>query len=214
MSQSVYLIMGTDTGCGKTHVTRLLLEDIQATQKCSVIALKPVASGCDVIDGQLINDDALRLAGGDLQKAKMICGWPLAEPIAPHLAAAHDGVCLSAKNIVAFCQQPLFSPYDIVLVEAAGGVMVPLNEQETWLDVIKLVHAPVIFVVGMRLGCINHALLTMELFQTHGIECCGWIANCLDPHMLALEENIETLCQRLPWPLLHRIPCSRELGSL
>lgn len=212
--QQYYFIMGTDTNCGKTHVARLLLDAIQTSKQGTAIALKPVASGCEMMDGQLVNDDALRLVGGDRHQAMKICGWPLAEPIAPHIAAARAGVRLSANDIVAFCRQPIFSPYDIVLVEAAGGVMVPLNDKETWLDVIKLAKAPVIFVVGMRLGCINHALLTMAVFQTHGIDCAGWIANCMDPHMLALEENIQTLCQRLPWPLLRRIPCSPESGSL
>lgn len=196
-------IAGTDTSCGKTYITCQLMQDLQAKGK-TVRALKPVASGCDVVNGQLINEDVASILEYDKTNArsKDICGWLLKDPIAPHIAAQDEGVNLSAEAIANFCQRSELSAYDYTLIEGAGGLLVPLNARETWVDVLKLLKIPVILVVGMRLGCINHALLTMSALQSNNIECEGWIANCIDSDMLRLQDNLKSLEQRIGAPLL------------
>lgn len=193
-----YFITGTDTGCGKTQVTCELLRTAQGQQR-KTIALKPVASG----SGD--DDDLRRLQQAQPNIAVNLCPWHLSLPVSPHLAARHDNQLLSAKTIANFCTHPQWDDYDMVYIEGAGGLMVPLNEQETWLDFLQLSQIPVILVVGMRLGCLNHALLTASVLRAEHIPCAGWIANILDPEMLLLEENIQTLIQKLPWPLLRRV---------
>lgn len=198
-----FFIIGTDTSCGKTYVTCKLMQAIQAHNH-SVRALKPVASGCDVVSGERINEDVVNILEVDKTKADVqdICGWLFKDPIAPHLAAADENVKLSAKDIVTFCQNKDLDCFTYTLIEGAGGLMVPLNSSENWLDVLDQLKIPVILIVGMRLGCINHALLTLLALKSRGIACVGWIANCIDPAMLRLQDNIQSLKTRLSVPLL------------
>ena len=201
-----YFIVGTDTDCGKTYVTCKLVKQLTAQNK-RCLAIKPVASGChELADGQLINDDVQRLQEANGLFDETLCGWSFKPPIAPHLAAQNVGVELSAQAITQFCMSDRFSTFDYLLIEGAGGLMVPLNEKETWLDFLMLSQIPVILVVGMRLGCINHALLTAMVLDKHQIHCEGWIANCLVEDMLMLDANIDTIAKRLPFPLLATIP--------
>ncbi|MDP3704537.1 MAG: dethiobiotin synthase [Legionellaceae bacterium] len=200
-----YFIIGTDTDCGKTYATCALMHCLQAHNH-TVMALKPVASGCQEQTGQLVSDDALRLQAHNDDVTQSICPWPLRLPISPHLAAHADGVQLSAQAIVDYCKDKTCDSYDCLLIEGAGGLMVPLNETETWIDVLKKSQIPVILVVGMRLGCINHALLTMSVLEEHRMSCAGWIANCLDNDMLFLDDNIATLVNKIKAPMLGIIP--------
>lgn len=195
-----YFIIGTDTDCGKTYVTCQLLRYFQR-QGHRVRALKPVASGCVEQDGIWVCEDVQQLQAHNGGFDGIVCAWPFKPPISPHLAAREAGVQLSARAITDFCCAP-HDDLDYLLIEGAGGLMVPLNEQETWLDVLRLSGLPVILVVGMRLGCINHALLTAFALKTQGIDCAGWIANGIDPDMLAVPGNMETLCERMDMPLL------------
>lgn len=199
-----YFITGTDTACGKTYVSCCLL-DYFKRQNRKAVAIKPVASGVFLQKGREVNEDLLQLEQHNGRDDLLLCPWLLKEPIAPHIAADHEGQILSAQAIVDFCHDPRFAEFDTVLVEGAGGLMVPLNAHETWLDVLRISQMPVILVVGMRLGCINHSLLSAAALLQQGIACAGWVANCLDPAMLTLEENIQTLVNRMPWPLLTRI---------
>lgn len=208
-----YFITGTDTDCGKTYVTCQLLGYFKQQNKKS-IGLKPVASGCYEDDGQLISGDALQLQGHNPNPTQDICGWHFKPPISPHLAAAEAGMLLSAELIAEFCNDPIFADYDYQLIEGAGGLMVPINTNQTWLDFLALMKIPVILVVGMRLGCLNHALLTESALITHNIPCAGWVANCLDNNMLALNENIDTLSAKLKAPLLAVIPYEGTIYSL
>jgi dethiobiotin synthetase len=210
-----YFIIGTDTDCGKTYVTVRLMEYLSERSK-KVKALKPVASGCYLQDGQLINDDCVSLKSFDSSNdlAQDLCPWALRLPIAPHLAAKHDDVSLSAKNIASFCTRSSLKAYDVVLIEGAGGLLVPLNDNETWVDVIKAVKIPVILVVGMRLGCINHALLTVSALNMHEIPCLGWVANCVDENMLYMEQNISTLKARIDAPLLGIVEHGQKIKIL
>ncbi len=199
-----YFIIGTDTGCGKTYVTCQLMQNLQK-QGHTVRALKPVASGCDLVAGELINEDVKKILHYDLTGATPtdICGWSFIDPIAPHIAATNENVNLQAIEIAKFCQKSELNNFDYVLIEGAGGLIVPLNSKETWLDVLNILQIPVIVVVGMRLGCINHALLTLDALHNHNIKIAGWIANCLNPDMSCLNENIDTLKYRIKEPLLN-----------
>lgn len=199
-----YFVTGTDTNCGKTYVTRLLI-DCLSQQKVQCMALKPVASGCYWSNDQWMNEDIVALTKSnpsDMQINK----WLFKEPIAPHLAARFEQVEITAQAISEFCQSPEYDDYDITLIEGAGGLMVPLNESETWLDFVRLATLPLILVVGIRLGCINHALLLNDVIRTHRLPCAGWIANRIDDTVLYQDEIINTLDKKMTVPLLADIP--------
>lgn len=196
-----YFITGTDTDCGKTHVTTQLLRYIPDS-----IAIKPLASGCLEVGGQLVSSDAMRIKEYCDLSLDEINPWRFKSAIAPHLAAKEHGVRLCAKTLADYCFQIKSKTADHLFIEGAGGLLVPLNDTETWVDFLKLSQIPVILVVGMKLGCINHALLTASVLKSNQIPCRGWIANCLDPNMQALSENIETLTCLLAFPRLSIIP--------
>lgn len=196
-----YFISGTDTDCGKTYITVQLLKLLNQQQH-QTQALKPIASGAKRVNDQLLSDDVLQLQAANVNKSLAINQWLFEEPIAPHLAARHEHIMLSVEEIQRFCDQDCFAHFETLLIEGAGGLCVPINSRQTWIDFVQLMQIPVIFVVGMRLGCINHALLSASLMQQKSVSCVGWIANCLQPSMLALEENIQTLTEMMPFPLL------------
>lgn len=198
-----FFVTGTDTGVGKTLISCALLHGF-AAQGRRVAGFKPVAAGCDERDH---NDDANALrAASSMQltygQVNPYC-FPLA--IAPHLAARHAGVRIEFKRMLASYHE-LAGQADEVIVEGAGGFLVPLNDKLTSADLAKELGLPVIVVVGMRLGCLNHALLTVKAIDDHQLECAGWVANVLDENMPALQENIEALCERIAAPLLGVVP--------
>ncbi|RDI98599.1 dethiobiotin synthase [Dyella solisilvae] len=203
---STFFIAGTDTGVGKTHATCTLLHALRA-RGLHAAGMKPVASGCvETADG-LRNDDALALQAAS--SAPMPYEWvnpvALREPLSPHLAAAHEGVEIGlAPLLEAF--HHLRDMHDAVLVEGVGGWLVPLSRGLLASDIARQWQLPVILVVGMRLGCLSHALLTARAIATDGCRLIGWIGNCIDPHMDALDENLATLRQLLPAPCLGVIP--------
>ncbi len=205
-----YFITGTDTDCGKTYVTCQLVNYLQEKNK-KVFAIKPVASGCMEQGNQLISEDVLRLNEQNGNAQLQICPWRFKRPISPHLAAEEEGLSLTAQAISDFCDDKTFADFEYLLIEGAGGLMVPLNHHETWLDFLACSQIPVILVVGMRLGCLNHALLTEFSLKMHNIPCIGWIANCIDKDMLALQENITTLTEKMGLPLLATIPYAGKL---
>jgi dethiobiotin synthetase len=129
----------------------------------------------------------------------------LTSAIAPHIAAQQEKRNLSADRLAGFCRSSL-NQADLTLVEGAGGWRVPLNPRETMADLVRVLQLPVVLVVGVRLGCINHALLTAEAIRNDGLLLAGWVANTIDSNMPALVENIETLQQRIPAPCLGVIP--------
>jgi dethiobiotin synthetase len=207
-----FLVTGTDTGVGKTLVSCALLRAAAQAGR-SAAAIKPVAAGATLTAAGLRNDDALQLqAAATLQlsyeEVNPICLEPA---LAPHIAAAQAGRRLSVDRITGFCQGLLMQRADVTVVEGVGGWRVPLNDRETFADVAKRLQLPVILVVGMRLGCLNHALLTAEAIIRDGLTLAGWVANTLDPAMPARAENIETLRQQLLLaPLLADIPFLSE----
>ena len=207
-----YFIVGTDTDCGKTYVTCQLLDYLKERGK-RAFAVKPVASGCLEQDGQLISEDVVLLQRHNGHAEQQRCPWRFVSAISPHLAAEEAGELLSAEAIAAFCFDKTFDDFEYLLIEGAGGLMAPLNYHETWVDFLIGSKIPVILVVGMRLGCLNHALLTALALQVYQIDCIGWIANCLDKDMLAMSANINTLSGKLKWPLLATIPYAGGLAG-
>lgn len=208
-----YFIIGTDTDCGKTYVTCQLVDYFKKQNK-HVIAIKPVASGCLEQGGELVSEDALLLQRHNGLFEQDICPWRFKRPISPNLAAKEVGEVMSADAISQFCHHKAFDDLNYLLIEGAGGLMVPLNEHETWIDFLTQSQIPVIMVVGMRLGCINHALLTELALKVNHISCMGWIANCIDETMLALPENISYLKEKMSLPLLATVPCGDNLVGL
>jgi dethiobiotin synthetase len=201
MSQA-YFVVGTDTGVGKTLIASALIKHF-VSRGLKTVGMKPVASGCDEVGGHFINSDVTAL----MQASNVAAPLPLVNPyqftpaIAPHIAAQQVGVKIDIEVIFAAYQQ-LSASADVVIVEGAGGFLVPLNQNETLADLAIKLDVPVILVVGMRLGCINHALLTVEAIRARGLQLTGWVANQVDPDMAMFEENLETLRQCIHAPCL------------
>lgn len=203
-----YFITGTDTDCGKTYATMALMRWWQERGQ-RVHALKPIASG----ETDSLNEDVFHFEQINAFKNLPTNLYSFTDPLSPHLAASRVNQKISLPKLIEFCKDPLFQDLAYLLIEGAGGLMVPLNQEETWLDFLKMAKIPVILVVGLRLGCINHALLTAAALKAQGISCFGWIANCFDPKMLALEENIETLSYKLEIPWLGLISYGGEFEA-
>jgi len=204
ITKSVF-ITGTDTEVGKTFYSKLLLQSLNA-QGLRTAAMKPLASGAEVQNGKLRNADAILLQqSANTSFSYEICNPYCFEPaIAPHLAAKHAGVRINPDVILQAYEQ-LQRQADITVVEGIGGWLVPVNENQTVADLVEAMDLPVILVVGMRLGCMNHALLTAENIKKRGIHLLGWVANVMDPNMSHLDENIESIAQQLHAPLLDTI---------
>jgi dethiobiotin synthetase len=204
MNQS-FFITGTDTHVGKTWTTVALMRYLQKQGK-SVVGMKPISAGCELINGQWRNDDALLLqqhASIELDY-DLINPFAYALPVSPHLACDNNPPDIA--TIIDRFQQ-LQTSADIVLVEGAGGWLVPLNKSgDDIQSLAQALHLPVILVVGIKLGCINHARLTYQAIINSGLNCAGWIANCVDKNMLKKDENITTLQQLIPAPLLGELP--------
>ncbi|WP_070411355.1 dethiobiotin synthase [Pseudomonas lundensis] len=202
-----YFITGTDTDVGKTTVAAGLLQAARAAG-LSTAAGKPVASGCEVTPEGLRNADALALMAQCTLALSYEEVNPVAfEPaIAPHIAAREAGVALTVQALLTPMQRILSQRADFTLIEGAGGWRVPLSGQDSLSDVAQGMDLPVILVVGVRLGCISHALLTAEAIAQDGLQLAGWVANIIDPKTSRLEENLATLAERLPAPCLGRVP--------
>jgi len=204
---SAYFVTGTDTGVGKTHVAAALLH-LAGHRGLRTAAIKPVAAGCQTTAAGLRNDDALILqAASSLSLAyEQVNPVALAPAVAPHLAASEAGLSLAVDSLARHCRGVLALGADLTLVEGAGGWRVPLNDRETLADLAAALGLPVIMVVAMRLGCINHAILTAEAIRRDGLILAGWVANSVDVAMPLRRENLQTLVQRLGAPLLGDIP--------
>lgn len=194
---TAYFVTGTDTEIGKTHVSCVLLKQY-AAQGLKVIGMKPIAAGCELVDGAWVNDDVQRLVAASNVQAPMdlITPFLFKEPIAPHLAAEKAGVKIDIDVIVSAFKQ-LQAMADVVIVEGAGGFLVPLNANDDMADLAIALGIPTILVVGMRLGCINHSLLTAEAIKSRGLALHGWVANHIDLEMDMQKENVKTIAQQL-----------------
>lgn len=193
-----YFLTGTDTEVGKTLIAAALLR-AAAAQGFTALGMKPVAAGGaeDV--------DALVAASSVAAPREAVNPYLLREPLSPHLAARRDGVGIDLERI-ARCFGELRGQADFLIVEGAGGFRVPLSETQDGADLAARLGLPVILVVGLRLGCLNHALLTAEAIRARGLRLAGWVANQVDAKMACVEENVDTLRARLAAPLLGFVP--------
>jgi dethiobiotin synthetase len=208
MSQGIF-VTGTDTGVGKTLIACALIHALRA-HGVDVHPFKPVAAGAAMRSGRWVNDDtaALALAAGlDATAYERVTPVLLREAIAPHIAAAHEARAISLEAIGRAFDR-IAASGAFALVEGVGGFCVPLGETLDSAGMCRAFGLPVVLVVGMRLGCLNHALLTAQAIAASGLSLAGWVANRIDPAMAAHDENIATLERRLGAPLLGRVPYS------
>jgi dethiobiotin synthetase len=208
MNRGVF-ITGTDTGIGKSLVSASLLRALQ-DQGLRALGMKPVASGCTPTPQGLRNEDGelLRTHGSGAPDYALVNPYALPEPIAPHLAAKHAGVVIELAPLRE-AYTALAAMAQRVVVEGVGGWAVPLSDTLMQADLVRALRLPVILVVGLRLGCINHALLSARAIAADGCKLIGWIANRIDAHMDCAEENLATLRARLPAPCLGVLPHAR-----
>ena len=204
---SGFFVIGTDTEVGKTLVSGAFILKLRETG-INTVGFKPVVAGTyRSPDGRELNEDleTLRLASGLGSDDIPLCPYVLSAPAAPHLVAQVQGIALNIAVITkAFYK--ISTSFDSVVVEGAGGFLVPLNKKEDLGGVAKAINLPIILVVGMRLGCINHALLTYEALKMRNLQLAGWIANALSDEMPLLQDNTQTLKDRINAPLLGVIP--------
>lgn len=209
MAKKSFFVTGTDTGVGKTLVSAAILE-LAAAKGLRTLGMKPIASGCEATPDGLRNEDALALMKAMTESIAYEQVNPIAlEPaIAPHVAAAQAGRQVTAERLVGFCRGLQMRPADLLLVEGAGGWRVPLNDRETYSAMPASLQMPVILVVPLRLGCINHAMLTAEAIRRDGLVVAGWVANRPDPQPMECEKETLTYLQShlgahclgvLPW---------------
>ena len=193
---------GTDTGCGKTTAAIAYMNQLKHAN-IRVAGFKPVSAGCERLPEGLRHSDAVKLQNNASVEFQYNIINPYAfEPaVAPHIGAQLAGIKMDIDTIVG-CYQTLSSAVDQVIVEGAGGWLVPINTRQTMADVAKALNIDVILVVGMKLGCLNHALLTYQSILNHDCRVAGWIANILDPHMPNLNENIHYLENNFDSPLV------------
>jgi len=206
MAARAYFVTGTDTEIGKTLISSALLHAL-ATTGVRAAGMKPVAAGLELRDGLWCNEDVERIAAAAnvVLPQQLATPYLLREPASPHIAAALEGVRIEVAHIRQ-CYEQVASQADAVVVEGVGGFCVPLSEQENTADLAQQLGLPVIMVVGLRLGCINHACLTAEAIAARGLTLAGWVANLVDPHMRHVDANVQTLIRHLPAPLLGRVP--------
>lgn len=199
-------IAGTDTGVGKTRVAQALIQRGVAAGK-RVAAMKPVSAGCVWTEEGWLNDDValLRAASNVALPLALLNPYAFEPPIAPHLAAQKAGVEIDLARIESAYHE-ITAQSDEVIVEGVGGLLVPLNAKHSAADIILRLDLPVILVVGMRLGCLNHALLTVEAMAQHGIKLQAWVANQIDPNMREFDLNLASLKQRISAPLIAVFP--------
>lgn len=199
-------VTGTDTEIGKTLISCAILHKLVAggVRACG---MKPVAAGAEMRDGELHNEDAdLLIAAGNVNLPRnLTTPYLLREACAPHIAAARDGVAIEAVPIIAAYAE-VAAASDAVVVEGVGGFRVPFSDDFDSAQMAEQLNLPVILVVGLRLGCISHALLTIEAIVRRDLVLAGWVVNEIDPDMRFADENIAALAARIPAPLLGRVP--------
>ena len=214
--RTAYFVTGTDTGVGKTRVSCALLRALQHDH-ARVVGMKPVAAGCEWVDdhratpdaapaGHWLNDDIAQLRAASTLAVPPAFDNPYALPdaVAPHIAARNAGVQIDLGHIEASFHA-LAQHADAIVVEGAGGFLVPLHdgpgEGATSADLAQRLQLPVVLVVGLRLGCLNHALLTQEAILARGLTLAGWVANVIDPDMPEQAANVDTLRRRIQAPM-------------
>lgn len=199
-------VTGTDTEIGKTLVSSAILHNlVESGQRAC--GMKPVAAGAEMVDGELRNEDAAMLAAaGNVHLPRNITTpYLLRAACAPHIAAALEGVAIEPVPIIAAYAE-ILAASDAVVVEGVGGFCVPFSDTFDSAELATQLNLPVILVVGMRLGCISHALLTVEAIVARNLVLAGWVANTVDPDMGFFDENLQALAARIPAPMLGIVP--------
>lgn len=225
-SSPAFFVTGTDTGVGKTRVSCALIHALRQAGHARVVGMKPVAAGCDWVAGEgerpghWLNEDvaALRAASSLAVPPAFDNPYALPDPLSPHIAARRDGQRIDLSHIEASFHA-LRQHADAVVVEGAGGFIVPFSEPEpadavgdeatgwaTSADLALRLGLPIVLVVGLRLGCLNHALLTQEAILSRGLRLAGWVANVVDAGMPQQDANLATLKARLQAPMLAHFP--------
>jgi dethiobiotin synthetase len=205
-------VSGTDTDVGKTFVSKLLLESVTQNKQSS-LGFKPISAGCELTNDGLRNEDALILQAASSVDASYEHINPIAyeAAIAPHIAAEEQGQSISLPELQNHYERIKAYHADILLVEGAGGWRLPINNKGQYLsDFVIQNQMPVIVVVGMRLGCLNHALLTLQAIENDQLDCVGWVANQLSPNMPYYDENLASLQKLLPAPMLAEVKYANE----
>lgn len=209
MNCKTVFITATDTDAGKTYVSVMLLQGLKQLNQ-QVIAVKPIAAGGLEVSGHMAseNSDALLLQQHSSNALPYSWHNPLffQQPVAPHLAAALSQQPINEAVLNHSLQQWQQHPADICVIEGAGGWLLPLNNKRYLADWVVEHKLAVIVVIGVKLGCLNHAMLTLREIERSGCKIVGWVANCVDPHMLLLEQNIQDLQQRISQPCLAVLP--------
>lgn len=210
MTGGTFFITGTDTGVGKTRVTAGLLAGARAAGVKSA-GMKPVAAGAERREGRLVNDDALLIesASGQDTPYDDLNPYCLLEPISPHIAANRVNIRIDIDKIVEISLRMSLA-HELLLIEGAGGWYTPLGPGESMADLAQAIAAPVVLVVGLRIGCLSQARLTREAIGRSGCRCAGWIASGVDPQFAAGEENLATLATLLGAPPLGLLPFERD----
>lgn len=209
-----YFVTGTDTDCGKTYVSQILIHALRQ-KGLTVAPFKPVAAGAEWKNGELRNEDAellIKAANfkGSYSSVNPYCFEP---PIAPHIAAEEQDIQIELQRLSDGCLQ-LSKQADVVVVEGAGGWLVPLSDSESIATLAESIGLPVVLVVGMKLGCINHALLSIAAIQGAGLELAGWVANEVQWGMNRFDENLQALNARIDAPCLGVVRNGETIGSV
>lgn len=205
-----YFLTGTDTEIGKTFITCALLQRA-AQLGLKAAGVKPIAAGTDALGHNEDVENILAASNLALPK-KIINPYCFKAAVAPHIAAAEEGVSIDFATIKSACASAM-QQADLVIIEGVGGFCVPLGVDRNSADLAVALGLPVILVIGLRLGCINHALLTAEAIKARGLTIAGWVANRIDPAMPRFEENLATLQSLLAAPLLGVVPYNPAGGS-
>ncbi len=186
-------VTGTDTDVGKTYISEALIKHF-CRQGFQTVGMKPIAAGAEIENGRLLNADVKAIVSASNVDAPIdqINPYVFAPAIAPHIAAQQVGIEIAIEPIIS-AFKALQQQADVIVVEGAGGFLVPINESLTMGDLAKALDVSLVLVVGVRLGCISHALLTVQSIEAKGLHLIGWVANRIEPNMPALEENIATL---------------------
>jgi len=204
-------VTGTDTGVGKTLAACALVHALADAGERPV-PMKPIAAGAIEAGGRRVNEDTqalLAAASLDASRSDDVTPILLAEPMAPHIAATREGRAITLDPVRAALSR-LEATGGFLVVEGVGGFHVPLGDALDTIDLARAVDLPIVMVVGMRLGCLNHALLTATSIRISGLPLAGWIANMIDPRMLVPEENVAALAARLGAPLIGTLPWSEK----
>jgi len=210
---NIFFIAGTDTGIGKTEITCAFMRMVRLKNQ-SVMGMKPISAGSEEINGRRINRDVemIMQEASHQKDVSIVNPYAFKDAIAPHISVEKMGCEINFEHISTNLTE-LKKDVDYLFVEGAGGHEVPLGNSKTMSDLVSYLNIPIILVVGIRLGCISHTILTIQSMAYNNQKLFGWVANCIDPKMLAIEDNLAFLKQRISAPLIGTIPFQDPIAT-